>query len=244
MGKYVISKSKKYQGMSYVYSKEYSKIMMIPENIVYEKNLENIFDIKFEEILKNRLIEKGNDRNISLITVIVSNMCNMKCSYCYEDLGTFGKSRNIISKEMVERVVEFILSMYDKVDTISFFGGEPMLAINYIDYFCNLMKDKYEEKLILKIPKYTIVTNGTLLNEESLNILKKHGISVCVSVDGFKSTHNMYRLYSNFMETYDDVYANMIKLKDNNLLYSIQCTYFNSYIEKNISIYDIKKILL
>ena len=239
--KYIVENSELYDDMLYVYSEQYARIMMFPSKFINNDDIDSMLDEKFKEYGSKILEDNYCKKNISLISIIVSNLCNMKCSYCYENFGTFGKKENTISHATANKIVDFITSNYESIETICFFGGEPFLAINAIEYICDLIEAKYKKNIIKTRPLYKVITNGTILNESILKVLKKYEIKTCVSLDGFKEIHDKYRVYKNGEGTYDDICKNMEILNKNNLLTSIQTTYYKSYIENNISMLDIKK---
>ncbi|MDR0659938.1 MAG: 4Fe-4S cluster-binding domain-containing protein [Prevotellaceae bacterium] len=97
--------------------------------------------------------------NIAL-TVVPTQACNFKCTYCYES----SRPNNYMNKEVADKLVKYIASMSDRLDflQISWYGGEPLLAINQI-----VSLTKEFEKLNIKSYMASIVTNGYLLNNRN-----------------------------------------------------------------------------
>lgn len=119
----------------------------------------------------------------------VTNQCNMNCDYCYRK-----DFRDInIPLEDIQNTINNILNVEDNDIRIEFLGGEPLLVYNRIDSICNYIKFKYPEKNI----KYSLTTNGTILNRNVRDIVDRHKIKIYVSIDGDESMHNMHRKFNN-----------------------------------------------
>lgn len=132
-------------------------------------------------------------------TIWVTTCCNLNCSYCYEG----SKSNLIMENSTVDRTVEFIKSMVSQTNepefNINFHGGEPLLAVNTIYQFVALIK----KAIPTKQPRYFITTNGILLTETILRFFKENGFILSLSIDGEKTTHDLYRKTCDGNGTYD-----------------------------------------
>lgn len=141
-------------------------------------------------------------------TVWITNCCNMKCSYCYEN--------NKISRDYykfdnyVEKIIEFISGKVHEEKNgsdviINFHGGEPLLEYKEIVNFVNQIRE------ILKGYKisFNIVTNGTLLDREKALWMNRNMTSITLSIDGDKEIHDKNRRYINNKGTYEDIIHNV-----------------------------------
>ena len=158
-----------------------------------DKDAENALTEWNKEINLNVL--PGNlEFKIRSITLNINQICNLKCAYCAAGGdGTYGEPINQLSVEKTLPQLKFLMSKLSPTESfgISFVGGEPLLhpqAIKAIhDYVFN-------EAAKLKInPKLKIVTNGTLLTESTLNILREMNIELCISIDGTKESNDIAR---------------------------------------------------
>ncbi|MFA5917175.1 MAG: radical SAM protein [Candidatus Gracilibacteria bacterium] len=107
-----------------------------------------------------------------LFEVIINNQCNKRCSYC--DLNFKNKS---FSFRDLDKFIIFLNSNKDfvKYYHINFFGGEPLLSFDKIKYFVeNIQFDKI---------KYSIGTNGLLLDKDKLNFFKQNKFTIHLSID-------------------------------------------------------------
>ncbi len=135
---------------------------------------------------------------IRSLTINVTQICNLKCHYCAAGGdGTYGDPVTQISVEKTFPQLKFFISQLQpgRKFNISFVGGEPLLypeGINAIcEYVINL-KNIYDFN-----PVFSVVTNGTLINDRVLEILKNNQIHVTVSIDGPAEINDIQRSSKN-----------------------------------------------
>lgn len=150
--------------------------------------------------------QKKYNSFITIMIKMVGNSCNMNCTYCYEHIST-KKNVNITS---VTEVIEY-LKQYKNYKHVFFVfhGGEPLLAdINLIKKCLNyITKNFYNEYNI------QFQTNGTLLNNEWIQLFKKYEpqLSLSISLDpiGIKDLRKSYNMdYRKIVERNISLYAN------------------------------------
>ena len=155
-------------------------------------------------------------KKISKITFNVTTRCNLRCKYCYAGYGKYD------ANPLMDMQSDIAISMLDdllsygiyQVDTVQFFGGEPLLAIGIIDRICSFFKDAFSTGKIIKIPLFTIITNGTINSDKVEKLIKKNGIRITLSVDWPQSVHDQQRVDKYGKGTYNLVINNFNKLKD------------------------------
>ncbi|WP_024859128.1 radical SAM/SPASM domain-containing protein [Ruminococcus albus] len=121
---------------------------------------------------------------MSAFNIWITEKCNLCCSYCYE-----GIKRNIaMDDEVIEKTISFIQEHMErgKSNMINFHGGEPLLALDGI------------EKIMVKCGKfgrfgYSLTTNGTVMNDRVIDVLKKNNVYVSLSIDGTEKVHDINR---------------------------------------------------
>ncbi len=145
----------------------------------------------------------------------VTTDCNMKCKYCYEGQN---KKHLKLDKKKCDDIVKYIIKSAgeDKNITISFHGGEPLLAFENIKYLVNKLNTKLSDK---KVVSYAMTTNATLLNEKIIEFLVREITDLTVSIDGDKKMNDINRLGRDGKSYYERVYKNALLLnsKFNNL---------------------------
>lgn len=142
------------------------------------------------------------------ITFCVTNACQLRCTYCYEQ----HKGNQYMDFETAKKFIDLILSgekgmnLYINPDvspavSIEFIGGEPFLAIDLIDQIVDYWMDKTTELMHPWADKFmlSICSNGVAYFEPKVQeFLKKHQkhLSFSVTIDGNKELHNACRVYA------------------------------------------------
>ena len=85
--------------------------------------------------------------------MLITNRCNFNCTYCFADHGSYGINLDNMSIEIARKTIDYFFKKYDKIYALSFFGGEPLIAIDLIDYVCGYIAENYEDN----IPKYSSI---------------------------------------------------------------------------------------
>ncbi|MEO0162342.1 MAG: radical SAM protein [candidate division WOR-3 bacterium] len=211
----------------------------------YQSDLKKLIDeeISLEEsYLNQNHIEKfiTTTRFILNRCVLgISNACNFACKYCYAGHGNYGSDERTMDFSVVKETIEKFYKAFTEINTIQFFGGEPFLAFETITYACNYISMLYKKNIIKKMPRFGITTNGSILDDTKLKILKKYDIAITVSLDGWADINNKLRKYKNGLETSNIVEQNIYRLKKENIRVEIEATYTNIHIEENIGVFDI-----
>lgn len=147
------------------------------------------------------------------IVMVVSQDCNLACKYCYAQQGTYGEEcQKIMNMETFQNAIKYTLKKYPKgIEKIQFFGGEPLININLIEEGCAWIK-KYFKQQKLPMPIFTIVTNGTLINDRIIKLFNKYKFLVTISLDGNKYTNDINRIFKYGDNSVFDCVSENIKL--------------------------------
>lgn len=138
------------------------------------------------------------------LTIAPTLSYNLCCPYCFES----NKPAGIMSFETCDKVIEFI-KRHNKAKFlyVTWFGGEPLLCPDRIEYLLVKMKDLDSPKLV----NQSIVTNATLLTPENWKIFRDYRFdSVQVTLDGEKSTHDSKRFFKDGSGTYSKILDNLV----------------------------------
>lgn len=164
---------------------------------------ENEDDCYVQDQLLNHYIKTFNPLSLHL-TIVPTITCNLRCPYCFEE----NKPTGIISDTTIESLVKFIKDHKGaKKCSITWFGGEPLLALKQI----RKTLDKIQSIDKLPLTYHSIVTNGTLLNEDAIELFSKYPLhSMQVTFDGFKNSHDSKRFFADGTGSFDRIVENVL----------------------------------
>lgn len=173
------------------------------------------------------------DNRLSKLYILVTNSCNLQCKYCFANCGTYENNRgsNMIDMDTFrDKFLELQKNYTDGIDIIQFFGGEPLLnyafiieCIQFVNEYCNTNK--------IKIPKYSIVTNGVLLSDSWYNELRNYHVFITISLDGTISVNDSNRFFVNGKGSFQQIYNNIIQFNNKEQL-TVEFSISDSLIEQ------------
>lgn len=156
--------------------------------ILIEDDIDEVA-ILVDEINEN-IMKKSTVLNV---TILLTNQCNFRCIYCYQDKHSSYLS--IKSADEFARVIEDIFMENEYTEfNIHYFGGEPLLNLNTLEYLDEKLKRLCEKYNITFLRHIT--TNGSLLTKEV--ITKFNFNEIQLTFDGSKENHELFRVNSFF----------------------------------------------
>ncbi len=164
---------------------------------------------------------------IKALCLHVAHDCNMKCRYCFAKEGEYGGKRSLMSLDTGKHAVDFLIkNSKNRVNLeLDFFGGEPLLNFEVVKGIVEYAK--VQEKKFNKNFRFTLTTNGLLLNQENMNYINQEMHNVVLSIDGRKSVNDQMRCLLSGKGSYDAVMPKIIELleKRNHKDYFVRGTY-------------------
>jgi uncharacterized protein len=139
--------------------------------------------------------------------------CNFRCVYCYEE-----HKKNRIDDEVEKKIIKLVQKIAMKVKRlhISWFGGEPLLEIDRIMHLTGEIKNICHTNNCTY--SATMTTNGYLLDDKTIDILKELDIQqLQITLDGPEDYHNKKRPLANGAGTYRKIMENINKLLEDNI---------------------------
>ncbi|MCM8820059.1 MAG: radical SAM protein [Candidatus Omnitrophica bacterium] len=199
--------------------------VVLKEKELEDYNNENINSLLGENLYLRKLAQTDDGRQANLIfpqpanypSVVVLNVttkCNLCCKYCFaESCPTRGED---MKEKVITATVDQMLNMPEvKKITFEFQGGEPLLNLRAIETcieYANEQAPKYK-----KIVAYRVESNGTLINDTVIQLLKKYNVEIGVSIDGPEEFTNQVRIYPNGRGAFKDIWQGIEKLRQNGI---------------------------
>lgn len=152
------------------------------------------------------LANKWNKRSVvKAMCLHVAHDCNLRCKYCFADTGEFHGDRGIMSADVGKRAIDFVIanSGARKNIEIDYFGGEPLMNFGVVKEITEYAKKQGE--LHNKNFRFTITTNGLLLNEDIKQYINTNMSNVVLSIDGTKETNDRVRYRIDGSGSYDTI---------------------------------------
>lgn len=144
---------------------------------------------------------------VRALSLAVAQKCNLGCTYCYAQEGSFGASPRSMPLETARASVDLLLrevSPGERVN-LAFLGGEPLAnrgVLRAATEYAALQAASLGVTLT-----FSITTNGTLLTEGDGDFFEEHGFAVTISLDGTKEAHDLLRPFKNGRGSYETVIA-------------------------------------
>lgn len=137
---------------------------------------------------------KNNSKVIKAMCLHVAHTCNLNCSYCFASQGKYQGDRALMSFETGKRAFDFLVenSGTRRNLEVDFFGGEPLMNFDVVKQLVEYARKI--EKEHNKNFRFTLTTNGVLLDDDVIDYLNKEMCNVVLSLDGRKNVHDHFRV--------------------------------------------------
>ncbi len=146
---------------------------------------------------------KNTNTDIKALCLHVSHACNLSCEYCFAGEGRYHGERALMSYEVGKRAIDFLIENSGKRKNleVDFFGGEPLLnwevVKKIVAYAREIEKDKGKNF------RFTLTTNGVLIDEDVIAFANREMYNVVMSLDGRKEIHDRSRRFLDGRGSYD-----------------------------------------
>ena len=140
---------------------------------------------------------------VKALCLHIAHDCNLACRYCFAEEGEYHGHRELMSYEVGKKALDFLIANSGNRRNleVDFFGGEPLMNWQVVK---DLVKyGREQEKLHDKNFRFTLTTNGVLLNDEVMEFANKEMGNVVLSIDGRKEIHDHMRPFRNGKGSYD-----------------------------------------
>ncbi|MDO4472123.1 MAG: thioether cross-link-forming SCIFF peptide maturase [Bacillota bacterium] len=158
---------------------------------------------------------KERSRNIiKALCLHVSHTCNLNCSYCFASQGKYHGEQALMSYETGKRALDFLMeNSGDRTNLeVDFFGGEPLMNWDVVKQLVAYARE--QEKLHNKNFRFTLTTNGMLIDDDVIEFANREMSNVVLSLDGRKEIHDLTRVDYQGNGSYDTILPKFRKLVD------------------------------
>lgn len=148
---------------------------------------------------------KKKNTYIKALCLHIAHTCNLNCEYCFASQGKYHGERALMSLEVGKRAIDFLIENSGKRHNleVDFFGGEPLMNFDVVKGIVKYARSI--EKEHNKNFRFTLTTNGVLLDDDVIDFANKECHNVVLSLDGRKEVHDRLRKTSNGKGSYDTI---------------------------------------
>ncbi len=149
---------------------------------------------------------------IKALCLHVSHDCNLRCKYCFASTGDFGTGRMTMDFDVAKKAIDFVVekSGARRNIEIDFFGGEPLMAFDTVKKTVEYARSLEEEKN--KKFRFTITTNGLLLDDDAIDYINENMDNCVLSLDGRREVNDEMRVTAGGCGSYDTILPKFKKL--------------------------------
>lgn len=136
---------------------------------------------------------KKRSNEIKALCLHVAHTCNLNCQYCFASQGKYNGERALMSFEVGKQALDFLVAHSGKRRNleVDFFGGEPLMnwdVVKQLVAYARSIEKEYNKNF-----RFTLTTNGMLVDDEVIEFSNKEMSNVVMSIDGRKEVHDSLR---------------------------------------------------
>ena len=151
---------------------------------------------------------------VKALCLHIAHDCNLACRYCFAEEGEYHGRRALMSFETGKKALDFLIANSGNRRNleVDFFGGEPLMNWQVVKDLVAYGRE--QEKIHNKNFRFTLTTNGVLLNDEIMEFANKEMGNVVLSIDGRKKVHDHMRPFRKGAGSYDLIVPKFQKFAD------------------------------
>ena len=184
------SLQKKYEDRADVTAKDIAECY---EQVLSLKEAGKLFAPDTFEGMAGRLKEKSAGI-VKALCLHVAHTCNLNCSYCFASQGNYHGDRAVMSFEVGKQALDFLIanSGTRRNLEVDFFGGEPLMNFDVVKQLVAYARSV--EKQYNKNFRFTLTTNGMLIDDDVIDFANRECHNVVLSLDGRREIHDRFRV--------------------------------------------------
>lgn len=159
---------------------------------------------------------------VKALCLHIAHDCNLACKYCFAEEGEYHGRRALMSFDVGRRALDYLIAHSGSRRNleVDFFGGEPLMNWQVVKDL--VVYGREQEKKFDKNFRFTLTTNGVLLNDEIMEFCNREMANVVLSLDGRKEVHDRMRPFRSGKGSYDLVvpkFQKFVASRDNSRYY-------------------------
>ncbi len=204
----------------------------LPEDIA--DALDEILELKEEgmlyapDVYENYIIDfKKRETVVKALCLHIAHDCNLACKYCFAEEGEYHGRRALMSFEVGKKALDFLVkNSGNRVNLeVDFFGGEPLMnwqVVKELVAYGRSLEEPYHKKF-----RFTLTTNGILLNDDILEFANREMSNIVLSIDGRKEINDLMRPHRGGQGSYDTIVPKFLKVAEsrNQMNYYVRGTF-------------------
>ena len=205
-----------------------------------KEGIEEILELRASQVLFTDDVYEGyvedfqnRETVVKALCLNVAHDCNLRCKYCFADEGEYHGRRALMSEEVGKAALDFLVknSGGRKNLEVDFFGGEPLMnweVVKKLVEYGRSIEKEYDKNF-----RFTLTTNGTLLNDEILKFVNKEMGNIVLSIDGRKEVNDSMRPRAGGQGCYDDIVPKYQKVAESRhqLRYFVRGTFTHANLD-------------
>ncbi|MGN0413185.1 MAG: thioether cross-link-forming SCIFF peptide maturase [Lachnospiraceae bacterium] len=181
-----------------------------------------------KDIYQNYIFDfKKRETVVKALCLHIAHDCNLACQYCFAEEGEYHGRRALMSFEVGKKALDFLVANSgNRINLeVDFFGGEPLMnwqVVKDLVAYGRSLEEPHHKKF-----RFTLTTNGVLLNDEILEFCNKEMANVVLSIDGRKEVHDRMRPFRGGQGSYDLIVPKFQKVAEsrNQMNYYVRGTF-------------------
>ena len=168
-----------------------------------------------EDVYEDYIKEiKSRETVVKALCLHIAHDCNLACRYCFAEEGEYKGGRALMSTEVGRAALDFLVANSGNRRNleVDFFGGEPTMNMDVVKEVVRYGREL--EKKHDKHFRFTLTTNGLLLNDDIMDFANREMDNVVLSIDGRKEVHDYMRPCRNGKPSYDLILPKFQKFAD------------------------------
>ena len=167
------------------------------------------------DVYRDYIIDfKKRNTVVKALCLHIAHDCNLACKYCFAEEGEYHGRRALMSFEVGKKALDFLVANSgNRVNLeVDFFGGEPLMnwqVVKDLVLYGRSIEKEHNKKF-----RFTLTTNGVLLNDEILEFANREMANVVLSIDGRKEINDLMRPHRGGQGSYDEIVPKFKKVAE------------------------------